>query len=166
MSQLLLFQAGLVAACIQSTAAGTVTFAVFLAVQHKVIVATSSNMGVDAGSEMNSLLPLLQGIYVLIALGVSLTDNRFVDFTAARIRHASRLMCPTEPDHATKSLLTLLTLGSIGFSLLALRPPPHMLFAAVGHFGTGWVASAAWSGMMSVAAAAFGANAQATRKAL
>ena len=63
-------------------------------------------------------------------LGVALTSDRFIDFTAAGIRLASRVMRPTEPDHATKSLLTQLTLASIGLALLALRPPPDLFIAA------------------------------------
>ena len=161
-----LFRAGLVAAFIQCIAAGTVTLALFLAVQHDLILPASPHIGVDAESELNSLLPLLRWIYLLIALGVALTSDRFVDFTAARIRLASRLMRPTVPDHATKSLLTQLTLASFGFAVLALRPPPDLLIVATRYFGSGWVAAAGWSGMMSAAAAGFGANAQAAKCAL
>jgi hypothetical protein len=163
MSMLRLFQAGLVAACIQCVAVATVTLVVFLAVQHDLIVPASPNIGADAESELNALLPPLRWIYLLIALGAALTSNRFVDFTAARIRHASRLMRPTDPDHATKTLLTQLTLASIGFSVLALRPPPDLLTAVGDYLGRGCVTSIAWSGAMSVAAAGFGANAHAAR---
>ena len=138
----------------------------FLAVQHGLIVPLSPSFGVDPESELDALLPLLRWIYLLMALGVALTSDRFVDFSAARIRLASRLMRPTVPDHATKSLLTQLTLASIGLAVLALRPPPDLLIVATRYFGPGWVASAAWSGMMSAAAAGFGANAQAAKRAL
>ena len=160
-----LFQAGIFAACIQCIAAGTVTLVMLLAAQHNLIVPASSDIGVDAESEMDSLLPLLRWMYLLIALGVALTSDRFVDFTAARIRLASRLMRPTEPDDATKSLLTQLTLASIGFAVLALRPPPDLLIVAARYLGCDCVASVTWSGVMSVAAAAFGANAHAARSA-
>ena len=166
MSRLLLFQAGLVAACIQCIAVAATTTAMLLAVQHDLIVLAPPHIGADIKSELDALLPLLRWIYLLIALGVALTSDRFVNFTAARIRLASRLMHPTETDHATKSLLTQLTLASIGLAVLALRPPPNLLIAAAGYLGCGWVASVAWSGMMSVAAAGFGANAQAARRAL
>ena len=166
MSMLRLFRAGLVAAFIQCIAAGTVTLAFFLAVQHDLILPASPHIVVDAESELNSLLPLLRWIYLLIALGVALTSSQFVDFTVARIRLASRLMRPTVPDHATKSLLTQLTLASFGFAVLALRPPPDLLIVATRYFGSEWVAAAGWSGMMSAAAAGFGANAQAAKCAL
>ena len=166
MSRLLLFQAGLAAAFIQFIAAGTVTFIVFLTVQQELIVLAPPNIDGDVESKMDSLLPLLRWIYLLIALGVALTGDRFIDFTAARIRLASRLMRPIEPDHATKSLLTQLTLASVGMAVLALRPPPDLLIATARYLGSAWIASAAWSGMMSAAVAGFGANAQAARRAL
>jgi hypothetical protein len=68
MSMLRLFRAGLVAAFIQCIAAGTVTLAFFLAVQYDLILPASPHIGVDAESELNSLLPLLRWIYLLIAL--------------------------------------------------------------------------------------------------
>ena len=48
-----------------------------------------------------------------MALGIALTNNPVVYFTTERIRLALRLMRPNEPDYATKSLLTQLTLASI-----------------------------------------------------
>ena len=158
-----LFQAGLVAACVQCLAVGSVTFVVLLAARHDLIV--PAPLEANAESELDSLLPLLRCIYLVIALGVALTSDRFVDFTAAHIRLASRLMRPTEPDHATKSLLTQLTLASIGFAVLALRPPPAPLLDAVSG-GCVWAASVTWSGVMSIAVAGFGANAQAAKRAL
>jgi hypothetical protein len=166
MSRLLLIQAGLAAAFIQGSAVATVTFGMFLAVQHGLIVPASPELVVNVASKMDELLPLLRWTYLLIALGVALTSDRFIDFTAARISVASRVMRPTEPNHATKSLLTQLTLASIGLAVLALRPPPDLFIAAASYLGSGWIASAAWSGLMSVAAAGFGANAQAARRAL
>lgn len=145
MSRLLLFQAGLAAAFIQFIAAGTVPFAVFLTVQQELIVLAPPNIDGDVESKMDSLLPLLRWIYLLIALGVALTGDRFIDFTAARIRLASRLMRPIEPDHATKSLLTQVTLASVGMAILALRPPPDLLIAAARYLGPGWIASATQS---------------------
>jgi hypothetical protein len=166
MRRLLLFQAGVVAAFIQCIAVGMVTIAMLLAVQHDLIVLEPPHIGANFKSELDALLPLLRWIYLLIAVGVALTSDRFVDFTAARIRLASRLMHPAETDHATKTLLVQLMLASIGLAVLVLRPPPDLLISAAGYLGCGWDASVAWSGMMSIAAAGFGANAQAARRAL
>jgi hypothetical protein len=161
-----LFQAGLVAACIQCVAVSLVTLGILLAAQHELINLAPPDANANAASGLNSILPLLRWIYLLIALGVALTSDRFVDFTAAHIRLASRLISPADPDHATNSLLTQLALSSIGFSALALRPPPEPSIAAARSLGFEWLASPAWSGIMSMAAASSGANAQAARRAL
>jgi hypothetical protein len=160
-----LFQAGFFAACIQCMAAGLATFVILLTARHVPIVLVPPDVGADTESEFDALLPILQGIYLAMALVIALTNNPVVYFTAERIRLASYLMRPTEPDYATKSLLTQLTLASIGFAILALRPPPAPLLEAVSP-ECAWAASVTWSGLMSVAVAGFGANAQAAKRAL
>lgn len=161
-----LFRAGLVAACVQCMATGIVTIAAFSAVRYGGPIPGTPDLETNTISKLDALLPLLRWCYFLIALGVALTSHRFVDLTAARIRVASRLMHQAEPDHATKSLLTQLTLASIGFAMLGLRPAPDLWVTIAGHFGCGWLGSAAWSSLMSVGAASLGANAFAARRAL
>ena len=161
-----LFQAGLVAACIQFIAVGLATLFAFLSVRNELIVSALSCGGSDFDSPLTSIFPLLIWVYLLTALGVALTSGRSVDFTAARIRRSSRLMRPTEPDYGAKTLLVLLWLAAIGFAILALRPPPDSFIEAGRYFGFTCAAWIAWSGMMSIGAASFGANAQAARKAL
>ncbi|UDL90677.1 hypothetical protein LGH82_04920 [Mesorhizobium sp. PAMC28654] len=160
-----LFQAGFFAACIQCMAAGLATVVILLTVRHVPIILVSPNVGADTPSEFEALLPILRGSYLAIALVIALTNNPVVYFTAERIRFASHLMRPSDPDYATKSLLTQLTLASIGFAILALRPPPTALLDAVSG-GCAWAASVTWSGFMSIAVAGFGANAQAAKRAL
>lgn len=157
-----LFRAGLVAACIQCMATGIVTLAAFSAVRCGEIIPIET----DPVADLDALLPFLRWCYVVIALGVALTSHRFVGFTAARIRLASQLMHQAEPDYATKSLLTQLTLASIGFAILGLRPAPDLWIATARYLGCGWLGSVAWSSLMSVGAASFGANAHAARRAL
>jgi hypothetical protein len=130
------------------------------------IAPASSGVGPAFDSQFASISPLLTWIYLLTALGVALTSNRFVDFTTARIRGASRLMRPTEPDHATKTLLVQLWLAAIGFAVLALRSPPDSFVEAGRYYGFTCAASIAWPGIMSIGAASFGASAQAAKKAL
>jgi hypothetical protein len=157
-----LFRAGLVAACVQCMATGIVTLAAFSAVRN----GGTTPIETDAVSDLDALLPFLQWCYVVIALGVSLTSHRFVGLTAARIRLASQLMHQAERDHVTKSLLTQLTLTSIGFVILGLGPAPDIWVAIARHLGWGWLGPVAWSSLMSVGAASFGANAHAARRAL
>ena len=160
-----LFQAGLVAACAQLMAVALATLLVFLAGRSGLIAPTLAEICPDAESSPTSVSPPLTWIYLLTAIGIALTSGRFVDFTAAHIRRASRLMRPAEPDHATKSLLVQLWLAAIGFAILTLRPPPHVWIETGRYWGLGCTASIIWPGAMSIGLACFGANAHAARKA-
>ncbi|PSH61696.1 hypothetical protein CU102_26650 [Phyllobacterium brassicacearum] len=160
-----LFQAGLVAACAQLMAVALATLLVFLAARSGLIAPTLAEICPNAEASPSSVSPMLTWVYLLTAIGIALTSGRFVDFTAAHIRRASRLMRPVEPDHATKALLVQLWLTAIGFAILVLRPPPHLWIEAGRYFGGACAASIAWSAVMSIGLACFGANAHAARKA-
>ena|ERR1700686_136957 len=159
-----LFQAGLVAALIQFIAVGLETLVALLSAQHGLVAPALLDVSPDSDFQSDAIFPLLIWVYLLTALGVALTSDRIVDLTAARIRHASRLMRPTEPDHAAKTLLVLLWLTAIGFAIMALRSPPYPFLEAGRYIGCTCAASIAWSGMMSIGAAGFGANAQAASR--
>jgi hypothetical protein len=160
-----LFQAGLVAACAQLVAVALATFLVFLAAHSGLIAPALPAICSDAEPLSASVPPLLTWIFLLTAIGIALTSGRFVDFTAAHIRRASRLMRPVEPDHATKALLVQLWLAAIGFAILTLRPPPDVWIEVAHNFGGACAASIVWSGLMSIGVASFGANAHAARNA-
>src|SRR5689334_76163 len=109
---------------------------------------------------------ILPWVYLVIASRAAMTANRFIDLTAARIRHASRLMNPTEPDQAARTLLLQLSIGAVACAVMTVGLPPDLVaraFQALGHPQT---ASLAWSAIMSIGAAAFGANAHATARSL
>jgi hypothetical protein len=108
---------------------------------------------------------ILPWVYLVIATGVVMTANRFIDLTAVRISHASRLMNPVEPNQAARTLLLQLSLVAAACAVMTVFPPD--LFARAFHaLGYPHTASVAWSAIMSIAAAAFGANAHATLKSL
>ncbi|MBB3146716.1 hypothetical protein FHS21_003132 [Phyllobacterium trifolii] len=160
-----LFQAGLVAACAQLMAVAMAALLVFLVTRSGLIAPTLAEICPNAESLPASVSPLLTWIYLLTAIGIALTSNHFVDFTAAHIRRASRLMQPAEPDHASKALLVQLWLAAIGFAILTLRSPPHAWIEVGRYYEGACAASIAWSGGMSIGLACFGANAHAARKA-
>lgn len=147
-----LFQAGLVAACIELMAIVLETIGLMFA------------GGYDCQSE--PAISFLTWCYLLTALGVALTSDRFVTTTAARIRRASRAVHPRQPYLTTEILLSQLCLVSFGFGVIAWHSPPYVLEAACDFFGFPCSASIVWSGIMSIGGASFGANAQATRNAL
>jgi hypothetical protein len=116
-------------------------------------------------SELQSALRLLSWIDLLLAVGIALTQNRFIDETAARIREAARRFYPPAPDRPCKALCVQLWAASAGFAVLALRPPPATLVVAADTWGWGLAVMLTWPGAMSVGVAAFGANAYAVRRA-
>jgi hypothetical protein len=158
-STLRLFQAGVVAACLQCLVILLLT----------PIVITFAQSGLDepashvAPTSLN-VTSLLQMTYLLIALGLAFTNNRFVDSTAAYIRVASRQMHPLEPNLAASTLLICLWFTAVGLAALTLGPPPSFLTELRWHFGPFEAAPIIWSSMTSVGVAAFGANALATEQ--
>jgi len=162
---LCLLEAGLAAACFQIVAVTLVTAAVLLVTENQLM---SPPLDVRAGAEISSdaALSLLKWTFLLTAVGMASTCNRFVDVSAGAIRNSSRVMRPTEPFHATKTLLVQLCLAALGFVVLIFQLPPQKLLEVSGHFGLGWAVLIAWPALVSVGAAGFGASAHAAIKAL
>jgi hypothetical protein len=104
-------------------------------------------------------------IYVVFAAGVALTKHRYVTLTTTRIRYASHLMSPSEPDRLAGTLAICLFLASLGCASFALQPPPDILVAMNWHLGPYAVAPILWSALASVCVASFGANAHAATDA-
>jgi len=155
-SMLRLFQAGVIAALMQGVAILLATLLVSSYAHHRI-----ENLQVPTDDPtVLSLVPLLQLIYLLTAVGVAATRHRFVDLTAERIRRASRLMNPY-PDRATNTLMISLWLAAMGFAAVSLGPPPSFLTEHGWHLSYFDAAPIIWSGMMSIGVASFGANAQA-----
>jgi hypothetical protein len=160
-----LLEAGLAAACFQIVAVALATAAVLLFMEND-LVPEPLDFWSAAEISSNAALSLLKWTYLLTAIGTASTSNRFVDVTAEAIRNSSRVMRPTEPFHAAKTLLVQLCLAAIGFVVLILQPPPETLLGVSRHFGWGWAVLIGWPGLMSVGLAGFGASAQAAIKAL
>ena len=156
-SMLRLFQAGIIAALMQGIAILLATLLVFSYEHHRI-----ENLKVFADDPtVLSLIPLLQLIYLFTAFGVALTRHRFVDLTADRIWRASRLMNRSDPDRAANTLTVSLWFAAMGFGAVTLSSPPSLLTEQGWHLGNFDAAPIIWSGMMSIGAASFGANAQA-----
>ena len=133
------------------------TLLIFSYAHHKI-----ENLQVPADDPaVLSLIPLLQLIYLLTAVGVAATRHRFVELTAERIRRASRLMNHSDPDRAANTLMILLWFAAMGFAAVALGSPPSFLTELGWQLGPFDAAPIIWSGMMSIGVASFGANAQA-----
>lgn len=66
-----------------------------------------------------SALSILTWIHLLMGVGVALTSNRFVEYTAEPIRRACRVMNPAQPDRVAKILMGQLCFSAAGFAWLA-----------------------------------------------
>ena len=156
-AMLRLFQAGVTAACIQCLAILLTTLLILSYAHHRI-----ENLQVAADDPaVQSLIPLLQLIYLVTAVGVAATRHRFVDLTAGRIRRASRLMNHSDPDRAANTLMISLWFAAMGFAAVTLSSPPSFLTEQGWHLGLFDAAPIIWSGIMSLGVASFGANAQA-----
>lgn len=154
-------QAGLVAASRQLIAVVVVTLGASLLASHNLIDQKALASGIDGESFWTSASTLLIWAYLLIAAGLALTSNRYVDLTAERIRRASRLVRLVGERGAAKMLAFQFGLSAVMFATFALRTPPEFLLEAGRYFGHTCVASIAWSGTMSIGVACFGAIAHA-----
>lgn len=158
-----LFSAGIFACGVQSIAV-TITILFFL--QSGLLEPRSIVIGSETAAPITKVTVLLTGVYLLTALGLALSRNRFVTATALRLRHSSRRLYSVNPGYARKVLLVQLTIAALGFGVLALRPPPLPLVQFADANGCADVVPLVWPAIMSIAAAAFGANAHAAAESL
>jgi hypothetical protein len=103
---------------------------------------------------------LLNWSFLIVAVGLSLTTTRFLDETVANMEWASRRSgIPLPP------LIGVLSLATIGFLVLGLRPPPeilqHVTKSLLGHSAGLLV----WPALMSVGLATFGSATHAALRA-
>ena len=161
-----LIQAGLIAGCLQAIVVAVVTVTFVLYFGSGFLRPLPMSDVIQTDQKLTSIAPLLTWIYLLTALGVALTGNRFVEATAFYLRLASRRTFSTDPGRASMTILVQLWIAAVGFAVLALRPPPAALVEVVSALGCTAAASIAWPGLLSIGSAAFGANAYAAAKAI
>jgi hypothetical protein len=162
-----LLQSGFVAAGFQLVAVILATPVVLTLMRPGSLGFPSTGLGSDASApSMETQLSILTGAYLILSLGVVLTENRLLDATAMRIRQLShRKDCP-RPYLVMGLLLLMFCLGAAGFATLALQVPPKALVDLGHYFGWGDRPPIIWSGTMSIGVAWFGGNAHAALRAL
>jgi hypothetical protein len=160
------FPVGFVAAFLQLLALALATPLVLAIMRHGSTVPLLTNFLPNfTAPSVETQSSIVTGTYLIVSLGVSLTENRFLDSTAMQIRHLSHLRRFHNADLAMALLLIQFCLGVVGFAMLALQPPQFL--AALEHQdGWGEIALIGWPGIMSMGTAFFGANAHATLRAL
>ena len=162
-----LFQLGFVAAGFQLVAVILATPIVLLVMRPASIAFLSTNFGSSATApSMETQSSILTGAYLVLSLGVALTENRLLDVTAMHIRRVSHLKRLSRPYLMMALILFLFCLGTAGFTMLTLQVPPKFLVDLGHYFGWGGRPPIIWPGTMSIGVAWFAASAHAALRAL
>ena len=114
--------------------------------------------GIDAA--LTHSAPALRWIYLITAVGWSLTETPIVRYAASHIAAAANLMPQFEPDDAVKTLLVGCCFTAVASFIVGLRGAPAELTQVITE------ATLLWPALASIAVAAFGANAHAAARAL
>lgn len=161
-----LFPVGFVAAFLQLIALALATPLVFIIVGHgSAVPLLTSFIPNFLPPSIETQSSIITGTYLIVSLGLALTENRFLDSTAMQIRHISHLKRFHNADLAMTVLLIQFCLGVAGFTMLALHIPQFLVDL---EHQDGWLKFAfiVWPGTMSMGTAFFGANAHAALRAL
>ena len=159
------FQAGLVSAGIQFIASIFITFVVLVLTRVNLIGSPAPQLDLATDNSVAQVTSFLTWAYFVTAIGTIFTNNRFVRMSAAYLQATSLLVKSSEPDHVIKSLVAPLWFSSIGFAVLALRPPEFVL-EFDRYLGFVDVFPLEWSLAMTIGLAYFGANTRAALRAI
>jgi hypothetical protein len=147
---------GIVAGSLQLITVALVSCLVLAPSTLRALVVATRNEATPAAELVHDFLPL-KWLFLVLAVGIVLTDTKHLTFAATAIRNASRLMRPTVPDHAATTLFVLLVLPTAAFAILTLQQPPDFVIALSGYWELSswfWIT---WSALMSVGVAFCGA---------
>ena len=128
------------------------------------VVAALLRPGVGGATAPEDVVHALSLTYLLLAIGIAFTKNRFVDSTAKAIAAASRRLNKSDPGAAAGGLLLCLWFAAVGMATMTITPSPASIHV------DGWLSgyfdpsTLLWSATTSVGVAAFGANAQAANR--
>jgi hypothetical protein len=154
-------RAGLTAAAFQLGAAVGIALLFSLLASPDISNEANLTTGKTAAAFWTAASPFLTWAYLLVAAGLAFTNYRVVYKTAAHLRQALRIMHFAQPVQALNVLAVQFGLAAILFAAFALRGPPDFLAEIIGWFGLSYAAPIIWSASVSIAVAAFGANAYA-----
>jgi hypothetical protein len=157
-----LFLAGLVAAGRQLIAILLLTGVVRVLLDNSCWTTICDSKATPPGVEV----PLLAWSFLLIAMGCALTQDRFIDITADRIRQASRTMRPSNPTFASRALFAQCAIASAALATTGLTAPPILVDKVWCSAECGWFIQVIWAAAFSVGVAAFGTSAHASYRAL
>lgn len=159
-----LIRPGLTAAWHQLISVVLITIIGFVSIRTQVFTWGVQGSGLVDSCQKFPIAQLTK-MYMLTALLVALCNSKHIETTAKRIRQASRVIHPREPELATIKLIVQLTLAAIGFAVISFHRPPEIIFRIATDMNCENFASLMWAGLLSIGTASFGATAHAAIKA-
>jgi len=157
---LALFRAGLIAGAIQGITTIVVTPLMLAYADSR------SSAGEPDQQLPISTISLLSVTYLLVATGVALTRHRYLAATSRDIRDTSRRRPTSDRNYLAGTLAACLSFAAMGCAAFALQPAPAAFIELDYHIGAHAAGPIVWAALMSVLAAAFGANAHAAANAM
>jgi len=109
---------------------------------------------------------ILTGAYLIMSLGVTLTESPALDSSATYIRRIAHMKDFSSPTLVMVLALMSFCLCAAGLTALALLAQPRVFIDFENHYGWSYLLWNIWSAAMSIGIACFGANAYATLRAL
>lgn len=158
------FKLGIIATGLQLVIVTLVMCFVFIPSLRELAISVTKPWTSDA--ELITLVPPLKWLFFFVATGIALTDTRFAEIAARKIRRDSRLIKPADPDGAAENLLALSGFSTLGFAIFTLGQAPDVITTLGRWFGNSADALIIWSGFMSMGVANFGAIAYAAWRAV
>lgn len=108
----------------------------------------------------------LRYFYLLAAIGLIFAFRRYFESFSESFRRGMLRANPITPKKESDLVFNQLLIATICFGIATLQPPPNIAVTALSSLAPAWVFTAIWSGLLSTATAALGANAVAARRAL
>lgn len=115
----------------------------------------------DQNTACQTATPLVRLSYLMTAVGIVLTDNRYVARTALWARHASRAIRPNEPRFLAEAVAAQLLIVAIACIVQELASPWQPVVVLGQSMGGVWLGAILWPAAWSIVVAATGSLAHA-----
>jgi hypothetical protein len=162
-----ILRAGFVAFGRQLFAVVTLTMIGWLFLNYRGLDWVSELQNENAKAPYTSVVPtFLIWSFLVTAIGCAFTNGRAVNVTAERVRHAARVMVPSNAVLAIKVLFAQCAVAAVVLAVLSSAPPPFPLIEFGQSIGWARLIQLLWSALCSLGVATFGSTGHAAYPAL